>query len=329
MNHAYSNDVRSIRFSLAKGGHTLKQLWVFPGQGGQHGGMLAPVPAVLKERVASLLDMSFPDTDTVYTDSVQLQVAIALLQVSEAQELMAAGFTPELAAGHSLGVFAAAYSLGSLQLDDLFKIVHYRASLMQASYPSGYGMGVIVGLPRTSVAKLVAQVTTTDAPVYTSNQNAPDQVALSGELTAIDAVLQLAKANGAAKALRLRVPVPSHSPLMNGVAQKLTKAMAGVQLTPPQGIYLTNDGGRPTKDPEVIRRDLSDNLAHPVFFDDMLAVAADYYPQVVVSFQPGQPFRKVLANRFSDDVHQIGLASMSIDDATFLLNKWERGSQNE
>ncbi|MGA3322791.1 acyl transferase, partial [Lactiplantibacillus pentosus] len=96
-------------------------------------------------------------------------------------------------------------------------------------------MGVIVGLTRAEVTQLVAQVTTTAKPVFVSNQNAEDQVALSGHLVAIDQVLELAKAQGAAKALRLNVPVPSHSPLMHDVAEKLQQSLAEVTFNRPHG----------------------------------------------------------------------------------------------
>ena len=311
--------------------HTLKEgirldsLWIFPGQGGQHADMLATVDPGLRAKVEDQLQLKLLDTDDAYQDSVQLQVGIELLQVDQVDHLLAAGFKSRLAAGHSLGVFAAAYALGSITAPDLFKTVKLRAQLMQGAYPSGYGMGVVVGLTRPEVEALVAQVTTKEKPVYASNQNAEDQVALSGQLEAIDAVVQLAKDNGAAKAMRLRVPVPSHSPLMNDVATKLAASLADVTIDRPQGIYLANNTGHAVRQPGPLRDDLGHNLAHPVFFESMMAVATDYQPNVIINFSPGRPFRKVLAQKFGD-IHQVYLDQMTIADATYLLKKWERGS---
>lgn len=302
----------------------LSALWIFPGQGGQKANMLSQVDKQLRQEVEDELGLSLLDTDESYQDSVQLQLGIELLQVAQVDALKKAGFKPTLAAGHSLGVFAAAYALDSITRLDLFKTVKLRAELMQGSYPHGYGMGVVVGLSRVEVAELVHEVTTVQSPVYTSNQNAVDQVALSGQLEAIDRVIVKAKQVGATKAMRLRVPVPSHSPLMTDVATKLASYLNQVEISKPQGIYLANDSGHAVRQAQFVKRDLSDNLAHPVFFESMMAVATNYQPQIIVNFSPGRPFCSIIAQEFAE-VHQIYLDQMSISDAVYLLKKWERG----
>lgn len=301
----------------------MNSLWIFPGQGGQYAGMLQNVDKALRSHVEDLLGLKLLDTDAAYQDSVQLQVGIELLQVAQVNAMHAAGLKPHLVAGHSLGVFAAAYAIGSLAQDDLFRVVKRRAELMQGAYPQGYGMGVVVGLSRPEVEALVAQVNSSEHPVYASNQNAEDQTALSGELAAIDQVVKLAKASGAVLARRLKVPVPSHSPLMAKVGTQLAAAMADVTLQKPAGIYLTNYSGRAVRQVVPVREDLSNNLAHPVYFEAMMGVAHDYEPDSIVNFSPGRPFRKVLGQKFGD-LHQVNLDQMSVSDAAFLLTKWER-----
>ncbi|QFQ90648.1 ACP S-malonyltransferase [Lacticaseibacillus manihotivorans] len=303
----------------------MRSLWIFPGQGGQHAGMLKDVDPALREHVEQMLDLKLLDTDVAYQDSVQLQVGIELLQVSQINSLKASGLKPSLVAGHSLGVFAAAYAIGSLQQDDLFPLVKRRAELMQGAYPEGYGMGVVVGMSRKQVEDLVAQVHSDEHPVYASNQNSEDQTALSGELAAIDQVVKLAKDHGATIAMRLKVPVPSHSPLMADVATKLSALLESVPLTKPNGIYLANNTGHAVRQVPQVEADLSGNLAHPVYFEAMMAVAHDYQPDSIVNFSPGRPFRKVLGQKFGD-LHQVNLDQMSVSDVEFLLNKWERGT---
>src|SRR5699024_11870975 len=48
--------------------------------------------------------------------------------------------TPDVVAGHSLGIFAAAVASGVISEDDAIKIVYIRSQKMQESYPTGYGM---------------------------------------------------------------------------------------------------------------------------------------------------------------------------------------------
>lgn len=304
----------------------MNSLWIFPGQGGQHAGMLQQVDPELKSHVENLLDLKLIDTDDAYRDSVQLQVGISLLQVDQVNQFLRENIKPKLVAGHSLGVFAAAYAAGIIGLDDLFKVVKNRAQLMQETYPQGYGMGVIVGLDRSQVEELVNQVNTSSDPVFVSNQNAEQQTAVSGKLTAIEKVLQLARDNGAAKALVLKVPVPSHSPLMKDVTVKLNNQLDQIKLNPTyQTIYLANSTGRPLRQVRKIKEDLAENVSNPVFFESMMSVATNYQPQVIVNFSPGKPFKKVIGEKFNQ-VSQIYLDQMSIEDAIYLLKKWERKS---
>ena len=303
----------------------MNPLWVFPGQGGQYAGMLATVPVTLRQHVEQLLGIQLVDTQTGYQDAVQLQVSTALLQVSRVQRLRTAGILPRLVAGHSLGVFAAAYAVGSLAQDDLFQLVKIRASLMQQAYPKGYGMGVIVGLTRAKVAALVQQSYIEQQPVFVSNQNAIDQTAIAGKLEGIDRVLRLAKQVGATKTLHLQVPVPSHSPLMTGVARQLVVAASAYPVNRPSGIYLANYSGHAVRQASKVAADLVSNLVYPVYFEAMMNVAQNYQPELVVSFGPGHPFRQVLRQNFPT-IRQIDLNQVPTDDAIYLIDKWKRGA---
>jgi malonate decarboxylase epsilon subunit len=303
----------------------METLWVFPGQGGQYGGMLKKVDPNLKQHVENLLGLSLLDTDDGYADSVQLQVSITLLQVDQVDALLSAGFKPRLVAGHSLGVFAAAYAAECIERDDVFRLVKYRAEQMQNAYPTGYGMGVIVGLTRNEVEKIVKEVNDDENPVFASNQNSEEQTAISGKVSAINTVLSLALDKGAAKALLLKVPVPSHSPLMTNVADKMMQMLSSVNVQKPHSvIYLANDTGKAVRQVAPLTRDLADNIAHPVFFETMMAVATNYQPDTIINFAPGQPFKTVLAQKF-EEVNQVHLNQMTIEDAIYLLRKWKRG----
>lgn len=300
----------------------MKCLWLFPGQGGQHPGMLEEVDSNLRKQVESWTNVKLFDSEEGYQDSQQIQLSILLLQVDQIDKLKRKGWKPDLVAGHSLGVFGAAYAADVIDKEDVFKLVSLRAKLMQNSYPSGYGMGVVVGLSRREVADIVDKIHSKDEPVYLSNQNSELQNTLSGKISAIKEVLQLAKENGASKAKLLRVPNPSHSPLMQKVADRLEKEVGQIALHQPQCIYLANNNGHPVKDVNDISYDLANNLIHPVFWETMINVALEYQPQVSIEFAPGTAFSKLLKAK-TDQLSIITLQNMSIDDADYLLNKWK------
>ena len=300
----------------------MKSLWLFPGQGSQKAGMLTNVDPNLKQNVENWTGVKLLDTSEGYSDSQQIQLSILLLQINEVDQLKKMGWQPDLVAGHSLGVFGAAYAAGVISKEDVFKLVSLRAKLMQSSYPEGYGMGVVVGLSRQEVAELVKQVHTEENPVSLSNKNSELQNTLSGKLTAIKQVLELATKQGAAKAKLLHVPNPSHSPLMANVAEQLDYEIGKLHLSNPACIYLANNNGHPVKKVADVKYDLANNLTHPVFWETMINVALEYNPQVSIEFSPGNAFTKLLKVK-TDQVSNITLSEMAIDDADFLLNKWK------
>jgi len=300
----------------------VKCLWLFPGQGGQSPGMLKNIDPDLKTEVESWTGVKLRDSLEGYQDSQQIQLSILLLQVNEVDQLKKMGWHPDLVAGHSLGVFGAAYAANVITKENVFKLVNLRAKLMQSSYPAGYGMGVIVGLSRQEVADIVKIVHTSENPVFLSNQNSELQNTLSGKLSAIKQVLELATKSGATKAKLLRVPNPSHSTLMAKVAKKLSQAIEKLHLKDPECIYLANNNGRPVKKVEEVKYDLANNLIHPVFWETMINVALEYNPQVSLEFSPGNAFTKLLKVK-TDQIANIVLSEMSVSDADYLLNKWK------
>lgn len=115
---------------------------------------------------ACLTKVKLLDTAEGYQDSVQIQLIILLLQIDQVDQLKKLGWQPNLVAGHSLGIFAAAYAAGVINKEDVFKLVALRTKQMQECYPEDYGMGVVVGLSRPEVKKLVAQVHSENDSVF-------------------------------------------------------------------------------------------------------------------------------------------------------------------
>ncbi|OAQ04187.1 acyl transferase [Ligilactobacillus aviarius] len=299
------------------------EFWIFPGQGYQHAGMLHDVPRSLIDKVQNLTGVELTDTDEAYQDSIQIQLGILTLQIDQVNQLKKAGIKPQIVGGHSLGVFGAAYAAENLRCEDAIRIVYQRAKLMQNAYHTGYGMGVVVGLSRQQVEHLVAQVNSPVDPVFASNQNTAVQIALSGKLTAIQKVIKLAKRRGAQTAKLIKVPVPSHSPLMKNVAKALSKDLREIQIFPSSIRYLTNYSGMVTQSIDDIRYDLGNNLIHPVYWEQMTDVALEFSPNLIVEFSPGHAFSKLIKTK--SDIRTFAIDDYGIEDSLFLLKKWKRG----
>ena len=303
---------------------TISVLWIFPGQGGQRSGMLKDIPKSMLEKVKNLTGVELTDDEQAYQDSIQIQLGILILQLFNIRQLKKINQTPDVVAGHSLGIFAAAVASGVISEDDAIKIVYTRSQKMQESYPTGYGMGAIVGLTRKEVNNLVDQVNNEDQPVFTSNQNSELQTVVSGSIKGIKQVLSLAKNNNAQKTVLLKVPVPSHSPLMQSVADVLEKELADVSLNDPQCTYLANYNGHAIRKVDGVKYDMINNLVHPVYWDTMMDVAKELGVDTALEIKPGQTFTKLVKSKFPD-FRTITMNNMNLDDIQFLLEKWKRG----
>jgi malonate decarboxylase epsilon subunit len=255
---------------------------------------LAEATAVLGRDVREL------DEENIISSTVSTQLCIYVAGVGVSRALMAEGAIPHAVAGLSVGAYAAATVCGALDFADGVRLVQLRASLMEQSFTTGYGLAAIVGLDETTVSELVAQVATKEAPVYVANLNAPRQIVVAGSLAGIDDVVERAHAAGCQKAERLAVRVPSHCPLLQGVAERLQKEIATLPHAVVRMLYVTNRRARPTRSLEQIRDDVATNIAHPVRWHDSTEVLIAMGTTVFVEVDPGRVLSSLASVAFPD-----------------------------
>jgi malonate decarboxylase epsilon subunit len=249
-------------------------LFTFPGQGAQKPRMLHTLPPhaetdrTLAEASAALgRDVRALDTADALRSTVAVQLSLLVAGVAMARVLAAHGAAPQMVAGLSIGAWPAAVIADVLDFTDAVRLVELRGRLMEDAYPSGYGMTAIGGLTRQQLEPLIAQV---HGPVYLANLNAPRQLVISGSALALDAVAALALCNGAHRAERLAVPVPSHCPLLDAQAHALACACDQVARRRPRITYVSSSAARALFDGDRIMADLAANMARPVLWADTL-----------------------------------------------------------
>ncbi len=267
--------------------------FVFAGQGAQLAGLRHLLPdhpvaeATLAEAGSYSDCLSEVGGDTsASTRSVQLALLVA--GVASARALQAVGGAPDLVAGLSVGAFAAAVVAEAISFGDALALVDLRGRLMAEAYPSGYGMAAILGLNESQVADLLARVASPDAPVFLANVNAPRQTVIAGSDAGLERAIAAAQTAGAVRTDRLAVAVPSHCPLLNGVARDLQAALASVAVARPRCPYLSNRRARALTDPEAIRDDLASSVAHPVRWHDAMTSACERGVRLFVAMTPGR-----------------------------------------
>lgn len=295
-------------------------IWLYPGQGAQNLAMLEPVEARYFEMVAEITGRDYRVTLPDYNHTIDIQLALLMTQMSGTKALKSAGLQPDFVAGHSLGAFSAAACTGVLSEEDAIALVYKRSSLMESLYPTGYGMGVIVGLTRREVERLVESCFTADAPIYVSNQNEELQLTISGAWVGIDRVIQEAKENGASMAKRLSVPTPSHSILMQPVADELTLLAKEMHFNAPKYPYFSNCTGRLLTEKAEIVTDLIQNVVHPVQWLDMMQVAIENRMKHFIELPPGSTLTNLVKRSYPSALTYC-VDQYGIEDTIFLFNK--------
>lgn len=258
--------------------------YVFPGQGAQFVGMGKDLydnneeAKAMFEKANEVLgfritDLMFEGTEDDLKQTKVTQPAIFLHSVILAKSL-GEDFRPDMVAGHSLGEFSALTAAGALSFEDGLRLVSKRALAMQkACEAQPSTMAAVLALPDEKVEQLCAEIDDVVAP---ANYNCPGQVVISGTMEGIDAACEKMLANGAKRAMKLKVGGAFHSPLMQPAHEELAKAIEEVQFSTPVCPVYQNVDGKPHTDPTEIKENLIKQLTAPVRWTyDVEAMIAD------------------------------------------------------
>ncbi|WP_445577181.1 Malonyl CoA-acyl carrier protein transacylase [Pseudomonas sp. E141] len=267
----------------------MSSLLVFPGQGAQRAGMLQGVSPQLLELACEVLGENVRQLDS--TEALQstraVQLCLLIAGVAAARQLLEQAPVPDYVAGLSIGAYPAAVVAGALGFDDALRLVSLRGELMQQAYPRGYGMTAIIGLDLATVEALLAQVHSAMTPVYLANINADNQVVIAGSDEAMASVAERARRQGAAKACRLAVSVPSHCPLLEVPARALAQVFADVSLKAPVLGYLSGSRARPVVNTDALREDLAFNMCRVVDWRGTVQSAYERGVRLQIELPPG------------------------------------------
>lgn len=301
---------------------------LFPGQGAQSAGFLHRLPqhdavrATLAEASAVLgIDVLSLDSAEALQSTIAVQVGLTVAGVAVARALAHEGLTPQFSAGLSVGAYAAAVSCESLAFADALRMVRKRAELMEAAWPSGYGLSAISGLSETQVETLAGfHAREGGGAVYVANVNAPRQIVVAGADAALDRFAARALAAGARKAQRLAVSVPSHCELLADAASALVEFAREIPFRTPRGVYVDNRGGRPLHTGDAIRADLATNMRYTVRWFDSLTVMIESGANVFVEAPPGQVLTDIARENYPD-VAAMAASGVSFDRLAAIVKR--------
>lgn len=228
--------------------------FVFPGQGSQMVGMgrdlyeNSPLARQVFDEADEALGFSLsklcfegPEDDlrrTINTQPAVMATSVACLRAALGN---GSSTQPAYVAGHSLGEYTALVASGVVSFFDGIRLVRERARLMQeAGERLPGGMAAIIGLDLVSLEEICQE---TGAEI--ANINSPEQTVISGTNQSLAWAMDLAKARGAKRVVRLNVGGAFHSQLMEPAADGLAKAVSRFDFRNPSVPIVANTSAAP------------------------------------------------------------------------------------
>jgi len=187
-----------------------------------------------------------------------------------------------------LGEYSALAVSGFFPFEDGLKIVKARGEFIgQASAENPGAMAALIGMKKETVTDVCKQASELGVcePV---NFNSPVQIVISGTKAAVEKAVELAKANGAMKAVMLNVSGPFHSSLMKSASEKMKTELEKYNFVEPKYPVITNYDAQFTKDSSLIKEKSVKQVCNPVLWDTSIANAIANGFDTFIEIGPGR-----------------------------------------
>ncbi|MGH7485472.1 MAG: ACP S-malonyltransferase [bacterium] len=247
---------------------------LFPGQGSQDEKMLDDLAnlepfrtryAAMQRTIGFDLLAGSIDIHSNVTGSLVIVLAgvvsLDLWRRSNASPAAIAGM-----AGYSMGQWIALYAAGAVEFDQLVRIVHRRAMLMDECASANPGrMIAVIGVSETALETFCAGMRDRGFFVAIANYNAAGQYTLSMEMRAATIVAEGLQTLKPMKTIALQTAGPWHSELMRSAGEAFAQFLESEDLRLPRTPTIDNvTGDFFSADVASYRKSLADHLFSPV-----------------------------------------------------------------
>ncbi len=259
---------------------------LFPGQGSQRVGMgkdLATNFAVAKQvfnRVDDALafnlsSLIFDGETEELNKTSNAQPAIMAVSMAYFEVLKSLGLVDlnevKFMAGHSLGEYSALCAAGVITLEDTAKLLKARGSyMMQACIDNPGTMAALIGLDFDKVKAIADQ-----SMCYVGNSNSPAQIVLSGSVDTVEKACEIAKEQGAKRAIILPVSGAFHSPLMQSAADNMLTIIEQTKFAVPNFKVISNLTAKEYSDTAEIKDLLVKQITNTVKWQESVVYMAE------------------------------------------------------
>jgi [acyl-carrier-protein] S-malonyltransferase len=193
-----------------------------------------------------------------------------------------------LAAGHSLGEFSAHVAAGTLSFADALRAVRRRGELMFASGEARPGtMAAVLGMSDEDLEALCREASAEDSVVVPANFNSSGQVVVSGDVSAVERFMEMAREAGAKRVVPLNVSGAFHSPLMAVAEEGLAEFLDSVEFESSAFPVVSNVTAAPVEGGDEARGLLVRQLTSPVRWTQSIQTMVDSGVDRFLELGPG------------------------------------------
>ncbi|KAA9111597.1 ACP S-malonyltransferase [Microbacterium rhizomatis] len=262
---------------------------VFPGQGSQTPGFLAPWLELPGARARVEAFSEWAEVDLIAAGTTWDADAIRDTNVAQplivAASILSWNALPNRdgfggVAGHSVGEFAAAAASGILSDEDALRLVGIRGRAMaQAAAAEATGMSAVIGGDEASVVSRLEELDLTPA-----NYNGGGQIVAAGSLDALQALA--ADPPKGTRVIALQVAGAFHTRYMAPAVEVLRAAAADVTVADPRVTVWSNRDGAVVGSGAAFRDALVSQVASPVRWDLSMSSFAEAGVSGIIELAP-------------------------------------------
>ena len=289
---------------------------VFPGQGSQKIGM------------GKKLSESFPEAKEVFdevNDALNLNLTKIMWEGSDTEISLTTNAQPALMAcgvaafrvlsklkdknlkqladyisGHSLGEYTAMTVSQVFSLKECAVLLRLRGEAMQQAVPVDKGaMAALIGVNINQTIEIIEK-----AQIHgicdIGNDNADGQIVISGDAKAVENAIEIAKSNGAKRAILLPVSAPFHCRLMQPASEIMQEALNNLKFNAPLIPVVSNITALPHTDPLTLRKNLINQVTGTVRWRETMEFAKNQGVKKITELGSGKVLTGIAKRMIKD-----------------------------
>jgi [acyl-carrier-protein] S-malonyltransferase len=171
---------------------------------------------------------------------------------------------------------------------------------MQQAVPVGKGaMAALIGVSINQTTEIIEK-----AQIHgicdIGNDNADGQIVISGDAKAVENAIEIAKSNGAKRAILLPVSAPFHCRLMQPASEIMQEALNNLKFNGPLIPVVSNITALPHTNPLTLRKNLIDQVTGTVRWRETMEFAKNQGVKKITELGSGKVLTGIAKRMIKD-----------------------------